>query len=267
MHSPFSEREGSVIISELPRFSHGEGNAPRRGNPLEMCSMGKSVLLFLVLVTLMLGACAKTPKEELRLAREAVSQAAAAGASKLAPDDYEEARTALQNAESLIQYRNYRLARKVLPMAASLGYRATFLAREERVRLEAIQKEEEERRRQKALAEEEESRQPEVLPKEPLKTEAAKEKEPAPPPMPSRFKVKGEETLWGIASLKEIYDDPLLWPLIYKANSDQIRDPRQIHPGQVLAIPRTASPEDLEDARNEARQSNFFSTERSALSN
>jgi nucleoid-associated protein YgaU len=230
--------------------------------------MGKPVLLIPILAVFLLSACATTPTEDLRLAREAIAQARAAGAEELAPGEYQSAQEALSNAENLILYKNYRLAHKVLPMAAALGYRATFKAREERVRIDAAKKEEAQLR-----LEEKRSQQvqppPDKTParEEPPRTEVGKEKKAlAPPPLPTRYEVKKEESLWLIAAFKEVYNDPLLWPLIYKANRDQIKDPRQVFPGQILAIPRSTSPDDQEEARREARESDFFSEERSTLS-
>ena len=31
--------------------------------------------------------------------------------------------------------------------------------------------------------------------------------------------------------------DPLLWPVLYRANRDRIKDPTRIYPGQELTIP------------------------------
>jgi hypothetical protein len=53
-----------------------------------------------------------------------------------------------------------------------------------------------------------------------------------------RYTVRRGETLPQIAARTEIYDDSSLWPLIYRANRDQIRDPKQLWPGQTLKIPR-----------------------------
>jgi len=49
--------------------------------------------------------------------------------------------------------------------------------------------------------------------------------------------VKGE-CLWYIAGYPRIYDNPLQWPIIYKANRDRIKHPDLIYPGQVFTIPR-----------------------------
>lgn len=43
--------------------------------------------------------------------------------------------------------------------------------------------------------------------------------------------------LWNIAKKDEIYGDPFMWPKIWQANTDQIRNPDLIFPGQVLQIP------------------------------
>lgn len=45
------------------------------------------------------------------------------------------------------------------------------------------------------------------------------------------------ETLWSIAALPDVYADPYLWPVIYKANRDQIQDPSRIYPSQRLRLP------------------------------
>lgn len=54
------------------------------------------------------------------------------------------------------------------------------------------------------------------------------------------YTVRRGETLPQIAARAEIYNDASLWPLIYRANRDQIRDPKRLWPGQILTIPRTA---------------------------
>lgn len=61
--------------------------------------------------------------------------------------------------------------------------------------------------------------------------------------------IKGE-TLWWIAEYKQVYGDPFQWPLIYKANRSQIKDPDLIYPDQVFTIVR--EPELTEDMIREA---------------
>jgi nucleoid-associated protein YgaU len=45
------------------------------------------------------------------------------------------------------------------------------------------------------------------------------------------------ECLWNIAGKGEIYGDPFHWPKIWQANTNIIRNPDIIFPGQVLQIP------------------------------
>ena len=45
--------------------------------------------------------------------------------------------------------------------------------------------------------------------------------------------------------------DPRLWPAIYAANRDRIKDPARVYPGQQLAIPALSEGE-REAARREA---------------
>ena len=63
------------------------------------------------------------------------------------------------------------------------------------------------------------------------------------------YTVRRGETLPQIAARSEIYNDSSLWPIIYRANRDQIRDPKQLWPGQVLKIPRHFSRDEAIDAK------------------
>jgi len=64
-----------------------------------------------------------------------------------------------------------------------------------------------------------------------------------------KYTVRRGETLPQIAARTEIYNDSSLWPLIYRANRDQIRDPKQLWPGQVLKIPRHFSRDEALEAK------------------
>lgn len=65
----------------------------------------------------------------------------------------------------------------------------------------------------------------------------------------ARHTVKRGETLPQIAALQEVYGESSLWPLIYRANRDQISNPAILWPGQVLRIPRNADKNDIAEAR------------------
>jgi len=69
---------------------------------------------------------------------------------------------------------------------------------------------------------------------------------------PIIYVVKKGDTLPSIASKHEIYNDSYMWPLIYKANRDQIKDPKVLYTGQDLKIPREMTIEEVIEARREA---------------
>lgn len=75
-------------------------------------------------------------------------------------------------------------------------------------------------------------------------------------PQPASYTVRRGETLPQIAGRFEIYNDSLLWPLIYRANRDQIRDPKRLWPGQVLIIPRHLNRDDVVEARRYSGKNN-----------
>ncbi|HPI19239.1 MAG TPA: LysM peptidoglycan-binding domain-containing protein [Candidatus Kapabacteria bacterium] len=51
---------------------------------------------------------------------------------------------------------------------------------------------------------------------------------------------KDKDCLWNIAGKIEIFSDPFLWPKIWQSNTDIIKDPDIIFPGQVLKLPAKA---------------------------
>ena len=70
--------------------------------------------------------------------------------------------------------------------------------------------------------------------------------------LPTSHSVTKGECLWWIAEYKQIYNDPFMWPLIYKANRDQIKNPDLIYPGQNFSVPRDFSLDEVKDGRKAA---------------
>ena len=69
----------------------------------------------------------------------------------------------------------------------------------------------------------------------------------------SVYTVSRGDSLWSISGDASVYADPYQWPLIYKANRDQIKDADLIYPGQTLDIDRSASSADIDAAVAHAR--------------
>ena len=57
------------------------------------------------------------------------------------------------------------------------------------------------------------------------------------------YLVVSGDNLWNIAGQDTVYSNPFMWPLIYKANSGQIKDADMIHPGQYFYIPKARGAE------------------------
>lgn len=74
---------------------------------------------------------------------------------------------------------------------------------------------------------------------------------------PSFYTVKERETLEEIASYPFIYNDSYYWPILYKYNRNQIRDPKKLYSGQILKIPRNITNDEIYKAREEAGAKNY----------
>lgn len=56
-------------------------------------------------------------------------------------------------------------------------------------------------------------------------------------PVTIDYTVERGDNLWSIAKKESVYDDPYMWPRIYRANKEDIKDPDIIFPEQTLAVP------------------------------
>jgi len=87
------------------------------------------------------------------------------------------------------------------------------------------------------------------VPKSPETTEAAVVVVPTPMPVETqKYVVKKGDTLWAISHQAGIYSNSFEWPLIFKADRDQIQDPDQINVGQVLLIQQGQTADQVQHA-------------------
>jgi nucleoid-associated protein YgaU len=68
-----------------------------------------------------------------------------------------------------------------------------------------------------------------------------------------QYEVVRGDSLWAISAKPETYNNPYQWPLIFKANRDQIKDADLIYPGQTFEVDRNPSASDIEAAVDHAR--------------
>ena len=222
--------------------------------------------LFFLCIAALVSSCAKPPLLELDAAEYMVNRAREKQALVFAQSEYLAAHNALDDARKAIEMSDYKGARDTLDFALLHARRAVVLSEQRQIRRalqEAAQKRralEEEKARLEALQVVQEDTSHLVEPPKPAP-------KPVPKPVPKRkpkivkvnnYSVGEGETLWTISAQPQVYGEGLLWLLLYQANRDQIKDPRQIFPGQTLSIRRDMTEKELEDARQRARESDIF---------
>ncbi len=176
------------------------------------------------------------------------------GADRLLPEEFKSIDETLLMGEALLLEDEPEEADKYFHLAWTKGkllevdllkekFRLAYIAmlkaaaeQRERERQIALQEENERLSRQRAAAAEAAEHE--------KKARQNKEK-----PLPDYHTVQRGETLPQIAAQIDVYGDQSLWPLLYRANRDQISDPAHIRPGQILRIPRNVSKEEIAEAR------------------
>ncbi len=216
--------------------------------------------LFILGVVLLLAACARPPHLELDATEYLVARAYGHQASVYATDEYQAAFAALEDGRRLIAGRDYAAARAALAFSRQHALRAYDLAvaaktreAEEEARLKA-----EEEARLKAEEEARLKAEAERRRAEEARRKAEEARKNAEARMLTEYRVGSNDTLASIAALIGVYGDPLLWPLLYQANRDQIKDPQHIYVGQTLKIPRGLPAGDFDAARAKAREAGLF---------
>jgi len=222
-------------------------------------------LILLILLLVSLAGCGSHDPVWRMKAQLTLLQLQGENAAVSHPDDYAHINSTFQQGEALLLEQEeedeadqqYKLAyqKGVVLKQEVVLYKERL---KEEARLKAIEeraiREEEERSRLEA----EQKRQQELeeaqkaLQKNPKNEDAAESAVRA--AQPTSYTVRRGETLPQIAARPELYNDMALWPLIYRANRDQIRDPYQLWPGQTLKIPRNFSREEALEARRQAHR-------------
>lgn len=94
-----------------------------------------------------------------------------------------------------------------------------------------------------------------------VKTTEVPKETPVPvekPVVSDHYTVAAKDTLWGIAGKSDIYSDNFQWPLIFKANRDEIKDPDLIYVKQDFKIEKGLSSEEVSHARTLASKTPKF---------
>ena len=223
-------------------------------------SKGGRQAVYLCILTALLAACSTQAPTWRSKTAPFVEELGQNEAHELFPQEYRSLLDTYEHGEALYHVRKddkgadsyYQLAFQKAEMLQSEVIRVKKARAAEKQRLieELAAKEKEERLiRAAAEAEAELRRQAQQLVvAETTQTVLKKNKIPL-PALPTVYTVRRGETLPQISARAEIYNDSSLWPIIFRANRDQIRDPKRLWPGQVITIPRNFSRIDADEAR------------------
>jgi hypothetical protein len=82
--------------------------------------------------------------------------------------------------------------------------------------------------------------------------------EPAAMASKGSYVVKKGDSLWKISGKEDVMGDSFRWPLLFKANRDQIQDPDLIDPKLDLTYDKQYSEEQVSDAVKKAKETPKF---------
>lgn len=178
----------------------------------------------LIALSLITGCATAPPTQEMSDARQSVEAAASIGADKHAPAALNSAQQLLSKAQDDLKAGEYKEAQKEAVAAREAARQAMAISQAKQA--------------------------------EPAASVDAKAK-PQPPAeaAPGRlYRVKKNDNLWNIAAKHSVYGDPLLWPLLLKANAERIHNADLITPGLKLIIDPAPTEQDKMAARQHAKQ-------------
>lgn len=215
------------------------------------------LLLLIIISACVISGCSSTLPVWRQDARMVFDRVRNHGANKLLPEETKNVEDTLLMGEALLLEDEREEADEYFHLAWTKGklLEMNLVAEQQRLanlaRLKA-EAEQLERERQKTLLEE----QNRLLKEQAAAAESAEHDKKAErnghgreKPLPAYHTVMRGETLPQIAGQPEVYNDQTLWPLLYRANRDQIRDPGHIRTGQALRIPRNVSRDEIAEAR------------------
>ncbi|TWJ26405.1 LysM peptidoglycan-binding domain-containing protein [Geobacter argillaceus] len=223
---------------------------------------GQALLLALILLTLV--ACSEQLHSWRPEARTAIEIARGKGGKTFFPEEFADLENAFRQGELLLSDDEEEDAEQFYLLALTKGKLLTEQVDAERVRREEAKRQQREaaqraadRERQEREAAEERRREQEreasrlraVQAEARAEAERKTVEKTRQHPLAATHTVKRGESLPQIAAQPDVYNDAALWPLLYRANRDQIRDPRIVWPGQVLHIPRNFGRDDMAEAR------------------
>lgn len=162
--------------------------------------------------------------QAIKDAKEAMIAAEAAGAKTHDPEGYRSAESLLGEAEMAYGGEQYTIAIKKAEEAKQMARRLELAAQ----RGSDIQKVEKE-----------------AQPSDKMMQPPSK--------IYAQHVVQKGECLWIISEYEKVYGNPFMWPLIYKENRSQIKDPDLIFPKQNFKIPRDSDPKDVKSAIDQAK--------------
>lgn len=222
--------------------------------------------VYIVLLCTVLAACSSPVSTWRSKAAPLVDELGRRDAQTLFPQEYRSLLETFEHGEALFHVREddqaadvyYQLAYQKAEMLQSEVQKVKKrLAAEKLQRVAELAAKAEEEQLMRAAADAElRLRTQEAARSAELSRTSQKKSKEIPPPLPTSYTVRRGETLPQISARTEIYNDSTLWPLIYRANRDQIRDPKRLWPGQVFVIPRNFSRDEAVEARRYSNKNN-----------
>lgn len=228
-------------------------------------------LLLALFLLIFLFSCAKFPEEELKKTKIDIENLYYMDLPEYLPEEWDQIRNIwisideierernTNEAQRFILYSNY----KIKTILEKLESKKKEI---EEKRLEVLKKIEERKKAEEEELKKKMEQELVIIEKKPEEKPSEKRKKAKTiedvrfkieKRYPSFYTVKDKETLEEIAGYPFIYNDGSYWPLLYKYNRNQIRDPKKLYSGQILKIPRNISLDEIYKAREEAGVKNY----------